>query len=220
MATASTDLHFANHPHDGTAEDILKYTLTTEIMSTAKIGCYSGNKFNMYHIWCFSDCTLGILQMLFVAGATKFARQHTELPRDGYDTTIFPCGCTDVKGILDVMWVTTDPQSTTLNHILPLLPKSKFHIQSVHLVTVVEPQENVLLKLKQRKGQPLYGKAFSMVFVFSVLLLVFRQVVIWYNVIPVQSGTIPLVLELTSSILVMKLCFAAVKKHKKIFSMF
>ena len=132
MPTTSTDLEYANHPHEGTTEDILKYTLVAEIMATAKIGCYSGTEFqHMYHFVYFKLVYIlhkGILQMLFVAGATKFAiRQHTELRRDGYDTTIFPCGCTDVKGMLDVMWVTTDPQSSTLNHIIPLLTKSKFY---------------------------------------------------------------------------------------------
>ena len=51
--------------------------------------------------------------------------QHTELPRDGYNTTIFPCGCTDdIRGILHIMWVRTNPESSTLNHIIPLLTKS------------------------------------------------------------------------------------------------
>ena len=63
-------------------------------MATAKIGCYSGN----FNIICTQHSVLlvyvfiAILQVIFVAGSTKFAiRQHTELPRDGYDTTIFPC---------------------------------------------------------------------------------------------------------------------------------
>lgn len=28
--------------------------------------------------------------------------KHTELPRDGYDTTVFPCGCTEDVKVLAV----------------------------------------------------------------------------------------------------------------------
>lgn len=73
----------------------------------------------------------GLLQILFLAGVTEFAiEQHCEVPRDGYDTTLYPCGCTDsIKGILHIMWVKSDPMSSTLNHIIPLLTNSKFFLK-------------------------------------------------------------------------------------------
>ena len=79
-----------------------------------------------------------------------------------------------------------------------------------------------MLKPYPRKGQLLYAKAFSMVFVFSVPLLVLRQVVIWYIAIHALSGTILVVMEVMSNILVKKQDFAAVKhtQKKKVLSMF
>lgn len=112
-----------------TTEDILQYTLRAESMATAKIGCYSGTECQCIMPLFTTDCAFpkGLLQILFLAGATKFAvKQHIELPQDEYDTTVFPCGCTeDVKGIVHIMWVKADPYSSTSNHIIPLLTKSK-----------------------------------------------------------------------------------------------
>ena len=66
MATASTDLQYANHPHDGTTEDILKYTLVEEIMATAKIGCYAGTNSIMDHAMYLLFCAL------YIKGYFKF----------------------------------------------------------------------------------------------------------------------------------------------------
>ena len=51
LATVSSEVQYNNHPHSGTTEDILKYTLITESMATAKIGCYSGTEcLDMSHV--------------------------------------------------------------------------------------------------------------------------------------------------------------------------
>ena len=72
----------------------------------------------------------GLLQILFLSGVTKYAvQQHCEIDRDGYNTTLYPCACTDtIMGTIHIMWVKYQPCSATMNHIIPLLKKSKFSV--------------------------------------------------------------------------------------------
>ena len=96
---ASTDAQFLGQPAGATVKDILQYTLQTEIMQTAKIGSYSGETTKS----TFSFTLLGLLQILFLAGVSKFAiQQHCEEERDGYNTTLFPCSGS-IKGTLHIM---------------------------------------------------------------------------------------------------------------------
>lgn len=89
----------------------------------------------MYIIEVLCVMFTGILQILFLSGVTKYAiTQHCEVQRDGYNTTLYPCGCNDTfLGTIHIMWVRSDPTSSTMNHIIPLLQRSKFPDVSVML---------------------------------------------------------------------------------------
>lgn len=59
----------------------------------------------------------GILQILFLSGATQYAiQQHCELPRDGYNTLLYPIA--EAIDTIHIMWVKTDHKSAVLNHLL------------------------------------------------------------------------------------------------------
>ena len=75
------------------------------------------------------DNPTGILQVLFLAGATGYCiQQHVDsaFPNMIPEMQFYPCGCTLVNATsaLHVMWVQMIDESPTLNHIIPLMPQS------------------------------------------------------------------------------------------------
>lgn len=73
----------------------------------------------------------GLLQILFLSGATNYAlKQECEVQRDGYNTTLHPCGCNDqsVRGTVHIMWVKCNGPNSPLNHIIPLFSKGIVYI--------------------------------------------------------------------------------------------
>lgn len=129
---ASSDIQFEQQPACASVQDILEYTLQTEIIQTASIGSYSGEiKEKMIKKKCCSltFMHLGLLQILFLAGVSEYAiQQHCEEERDGYNTTLFPLSGS-IKGTIHVMWIKFDPEKAQ-NHIIPLLMASKFNLSN------------------------------------------------------------------------------------------
>ena len=50
-------------------------------------------------------------------------KQHCEVDRDGYDTTLFPI-VGAIRGTIHIMWVKPDAAAAQ-NHIIPLLRNSE-----------------------------------------------------------------------------------------------
>lgn len=90
----------------------------------------------MQLVWSMIINPTGMLQVLFLAGATGYPiEQHADsaFPNRIPEMQFYPCGCTPVNAtsVLHVMWVKMIDESPTLNHIIPLMPQSKFHMMCV-----------------------------------------------------------------------------------------
>ena len=121
---ASDDDVFINRP-SGDRNIILRYSMESELVSTSRIGSYSGI-INVDYLTCviLRYYALGLLQIMFLAGAINFRiQQHTEVPRYSYDTILSPCSCSkSVKGTVHIMWVKSSREAVSMNHIIPLIP--------------------------------------------------------------------------------------------------
>ena len=75
----------------------------------------------------YSYLTTGPLQIQFVSGATLFAiSQYAEegTYSEVCQYPVYPCQCNnEVTDTISLMWVKVDSSSTSLNHIIPLVPK-------------------------------------------------------------------------------------------------
>lgn len=113
LTVVHSDTVFENRPSNSpTVEELIVYLLQEEIRNTAKLGEFSG-----------------LLQVQFFAGSIQHPIQQHCQEQAGhgeYKHMLHPCACCEVqqRQALHIMWVSMDPLSTSINHIIPLLPKS------------------------------------------------------------------------------------------------
>lgn len=183
----------------------------------------------MRYITC-NNHTYACRSSSYMSGVTQYAiQQYCEADRDGYDTLLFPCGCTNIhKGTVSIMWVRMRP-SSALNHIIPLLPSSEFPI-IVRLFTLLEicifhvyyirQWQSMCAKPRANTGKkglvlwPIVSNTSCACFAQRKAEWMIVQM-IWCSVTPASCGTIALASVSTSAALAPAVNFTAAENHLK-----